>query len=400
MKKIGIKSLLGGALIIGSFSVLYFALPPLTATVYDSSMTPETIKVIGSSSPEVKKEQKFIVTHIKTPNAVKAIYMTQCVAGTRDFRARLLDLVNTTELNSIIIDIKDYSGRISFRSENPLLKDKLSPTCRADDMMKFIGTLHEKGIYVIGRITVFQDPYLSKMRPDLAIKKASDKGALWKDKKGISYIDPGAHEAWDYFVTLAEESYNIGFDEINFDYIRFPSDGNMQDIYFPWSNEALSKDPVNGKSEVMRRFFEYLSGTLKKKIPGIPLSADLFGMTTTNTDDLNIGQVLEKTSPYFDFIAPMVYPSHYPPTFRGFKNPADHPYEIVKFSMDSAVTRLKTASTTPLKLRPWIQDFDLGAVYTADMVRAQIQATYDAGLTSWMLWDAGNTYTREALLGN
>ena len=382
---------------MGSFSALYFALPPLTATIYDSSATTETIKDASTTSPEIKKEPEFVVTHVKIPNAVKAIYMTQCVAGTRDFRARLVDLVDTTELNSIVIDIKDYSGRIAFRSENPLLKDKLSPTCRADDMARFIGTLHEKGIYVIGRITVFQDPYLSSARPDLAVKKASDKEVVWKDKKGISYIDPAAREAWDYIITLAQESHKIGFDEINFDYIRFPSDGNMQDIYFPWSAQTLTQNPVHGKTMVLKNFFSYTSEQLRSSIPDIVLSADLFGMTMTNKDDLNIGQVLETAAPFFDYIAPMVYPSHYPPTFLGFKNPAAFPYEVVKFSMDAGVVRLNAASTTSLKIRPWLQDFDLGATYTADMVRAQIKATYDAGLNSWMLWDAANTYTRGAL---
>jgi hypothetical protein len=121
-------------------------------------------------------------------------------------------------------------------------------------------------------------------------------------------------------------------------------------------------------------------------------------MVTTNTDDLGIGQVLERALPYFDYIAPMVYPSHYPATFLGYKNPAEHPYEVIEYAMGSAVKRLNTASTTPLKLRPWIQDFNLGATYDAEKVRAQIKATYDVGLTSWMLWDPKNQYTRGALL--
>ena len=120
-------------------------------------------------------------------------------------------------------------------------------------------------------------------------------------------------------------------------------------------------------------------------------------MTTTNTDDLNIGQVLEKAAPYFDYISPMVYPSHYPPNFNGWKDPNKVPYEIVYFSMSEAAKRLTAASSTPAKLRPWLQDNDYPVPYTPAMVRAQIQATYDAGLTSWMLWDVGNTYTREAL---
>ena len=196
-----------------------------------------------------------------------------------------------------------------------------------------------------------------------------------------------------YAVVLAREAYSIGFDEINFDYIRFPSDGDMADIYFPFSEQFIHQDTGWGKAGVLRGFFSYLKRELKKD--SITISADLFGMTTTNKDDLNIGQVLEDALPNFDYIAPMVYPSHYPPTFIGFANPAEKPYEVVKYSMDEAVRR---ASTTPLKLRPWLQDFDLGAVYTPEMVRAQIQAVYDSGLTSWMLWDAANTYTQGALL--
>ena len=333
------------------------------------------------------------VIHISTPAPVKAVYMSQCVASDKAFRARIADLINKTELNSVVIDIKDYSGRISFYSHNPLLASSTSPTCSARDMKEFIESLHQESIYVIGRITVFQDPFFAKQRPDLAIKRDSDRTVVWKDKKGISYIDPGAEEAWMYTVALAREAYSIGFDEINFDYIRFPSDGDMADIYFPFSEQFIHQDTGWGKAGVLRGFFSYLKRELKKD--SITISADLFGMTTTNKDDLNIGQVLEDALPNFDYIAPMVYPSHYPPTFIGFANPAEKPYEVVKYSMDEAVRR---ASTTPLKLRPWLQDFDLGAVYTPEMVRAQIQAVYDSGLTSWMLWDAANTYTQGALL--
>ncbi|KKT62034.1 MAG: hypothetical protein UW55_C0018G0001, partial [Candidatus Giovannonibacteria bacterium GW2011_GWA2_44_26] len=126
------------------------------------------------------------------------------------------------------------------------------------------------------------------------------------------------------------------------------------------------------------------------------ISADVFGMTTTNTDDLNIGQVLEPIAKYFDYVAPMVYPSHYPATFRGFKNPAAHPYEIVLFAMNEGVKRLQAPTSTPMKLRPWLQDFDLGIDYGVTEVNAQKKAVYDSGLTSWMSWDASNKYTRGA----
>jgi hypothetical protein len=219
------------------------------------------------------------------------------------------------------------------------------------------------------------------------VKKKSD-GTVWKDRKGLSFIDVSAKPYWEYIATLARDAYAIGFDEINFDYIRFPSDGNMKDIAYPWTATTT-------KSVALEKFFAYLEQEVKPS--GAVISADLFGMTTTNTDDLNIGQVLEPALRHFDYVAPMVYPSHYPPNFNGWVNPNEHVYGVVKYSMDKAVLRANTASTTPLKLRPWLQDFDYGGDYGAVEVRAQIQATYDAGLTSWMLWDPNNRYTPAAL---
>ncbi len=335
------------------------------------------------------------VTHLPPPDAVKALYMTSWVAGTPKWRSGLADLVEETELNAIVIDVKDYTGRLSFKTENRFLNELGVSEARIPDIKKFIAGLHEKGIYAVGRITVFQDPFYAEKRPDLAVLKESDK-TLWTDYKGLHYLDPGAEEVWDYTVLIAKEAYAVGFDELNFDYIRFPSDGNMKDVYFPWSEERITADVDYGKAKVLRDFFAYLHAELLGI--GAPLSADLFGMTTTNADDLNIGQVLEYAAPYFDYLAPMVYPSHYPTNFIGFANPADNPYEVVRYSMDRGVAKLVAAGFAPTKLRPWLQDFDYKAVYDAPEVRAQIQAVYDAGLTSWMLWDAANRYTRDALV--
>lgn len=359
---------------------------------------------------------KKVVKHLETPEPLKGIYMTQCVAGTPSFREKLVALADETEINAIIIDIKDYTGTVSFKTQNSDI-DALSGTgCKVADMQDFIERLHDKNIYVIGRVTVFQDPLYAKTHPELAVKKKSD-GGVWKDRKGISFVDVGAKPFWDYTIAIATSSYAIGFDEINFDYIRFPSDGDMKDIKFALTGTTTKK-------EMLRQFFEYLDKKLSGT--GVVTSADIFGMTTTNTDDLNIGQVLEYALLNFDYVSPMVYPSHYPPTFNGWPDPNKVPYEIVKFSMDAAVARNTflhkeiatpivktladgtTATSTPdqrlvrrinpLQLRPWLQDNDYPIHYTPDMVKKQIQATYDAGLTSWMLWDPANTYTKEALL--
>jgi len=406
LKKIKAIHLIGGVVVIGSASLLFSQSSSIFVTRYNSVASPEISEAAGEApKPEAVK-------HIKTPKPLKAIYMTSWVAGTRDLRANMVKLIEETELNSLVIDVKDYTGRIAFEVSEPLLKAIGSEEIRIPDLKDFLKDLHDKEIYTIGRITVFQDPYLAKTRPDLAVKRASD-GGVWKDYKGLSFTDPGSKEVWDYHVTLAKEAYAIGFDELNFDYIRFPSDGPMSDIAFPWSGNRA-------KADVLEDFFAYLQNGMKGT--GARLSADVFGITTTNTDDLNIGQVLEKTAPYFDFISPMVYPSHYPPHFIGLSNPAAEPYKVVNYSISEAVKRL-IATTTPVKakgsilisttttpllyskkvfdinkLRPWLQDFDLGAIYTPEMVQAQMRAVYDSGLDSWMLWDAANTYTRGALL--
>jgi len=387
--------------------VLYFVTPDSFPYVFKNVIS-NNAGVLSSSSTE----NVFIVKHIETPKQVKAIYMSSCVAGTPSFREKLLKIATTTEINSLIIDIKDYSGLVSIMTGNDVFdKSYQLSDCRVRDMKEFIEHLHDLDIYVIGRITAFQDSYITKIHPEWAVKKNSDKNVLWKDRKGISFVDAGNKEMWKYLVDLAKASYAIGFDEINLDYIRFPSDGNMNDIYYPWSNDIIINNIASnaigtstpavkgGKSIIMRNFFEYLHDNLKDT--GIVISADLFGMTTTNYDDLNIGQILEDAAPYFDYIAPMVYPSHYPVGFLNYKSVAEvnaNGYNIVNYSMKIAVERLKAIGENPLKLRPWLQDNDYPVRYTSAMVREQIQATYDSGLDSWMLWDAGNTYTVEALL--
>lgn len=405
----------------GVFVLALVMLPSFFRASYTPALPAAVEIAVAESEPAA--------IHLKTPEPLKAIYMTSCVVGTSSFRNELARLIEETELNSVVIDIKDYSGYLSFIPTTSTLADFVSPRCMAPDMKEFIETLHEKDIYVIGRITVFQDPVLTKRRPDLAVKKASD-GSVWRDYKGLSFTDPGAKEVWKHHLLIAQEAYAIGFDELNFDYIRFPSDGPMTDIAFIWSGNR-------NKSDVLEDFFSYLARELKQPSgqspltkgvsatsvgTGVVISADLFGMTTTNTDDLNIGQVLEKAVPYFDYIAPMVYPSHYPPRFNGHDNPNKYPYEVVKYSMDEAVKRIlatttkvalrgtEPVSTTTqpflypkqswdiVKLRPWLQDFDYGGNYDVKEVRAQIQAVYDAGLTSWMLWSPSNRYTKGALL--
>jgi hypothetical protein len=350
----------------------------------------EVANVVSAST--TTPAEVFVPTYVTAPDSVRGIYMTSWIASSQSLRENLVKIADETEINTIVIDIKDYSGKIVYPIENnEKLKAFGSEEVRVRDLKEFIKELHKKNIYVVGRVAVFQDAYFVKHRPDLAVK-TKDGSQVWKDRKGISWIDAGSREYWDYIIMVAKESHKIGFDEINFDYIRFPSDGNMKDISFPHSS-------TTPKAIVMRNFFEYLHDHLKDS--DMKMSADLFGMTTTETNDMGIGQIIENALPYFDYVMPMVYPSHYPPNFQNYAEPEAHPYEIIKFTMQSAIDRANALASstgqTVAELRPWIQDFGLRVTYGPAEVRAQIKATNDIGLDSWILWSPSNRYTLGAL---
>ncbi len=387
---------------------------PLTVGAVAFAATTPTVSYVRDAAIAIVEGTPHIppVLHVRTPENVKAIYMSQCVVGTPSFRDTLVELIDSTELNAVVIDIRDYTGKIAFETENPMLAEYVSDACGAKDMKSFIEKLHEKDIYVIGRITTFQNPAYIKAHPEQAVQKKS--GGVWKDHKGLAFVDVGAKPYWETVVELSKESYAIGFDELNFDYIRFPSDGDMKDITFTWSEGKT-------KQVALEEFFKYLHEQLEpirsknSRQIGVVTSADLFGMTATNKDDLNIGQVLERALPYFDYIDPMVYPSHYPSGFNGYKDVNAHSYDIVHMSMVEAVRR--TVATTTLiasfaytrigtstpavyskpsypasKIRPWLQSFDYPVTYTPEMVQAQIKANEDAGLGSYLFWDPANKY--------
>ncbi|OGG51665.1 hypothetical protein A3C18_01380 [Candidatus Kaiserbacteria bacterium RIFCSPHIGHO2_02_FULL_54_11b] len=384
----------------------------LAAAVAAESIAPKIAYVRSGAAASESVPEIPSVAHLPTPVPLRAIYMTQCAAGTQSFRTDFLKLLNTTELNAIIIDIRDYTGKIAFPTDTPSLRDMVSDECGARDMKEFVKLLHDNDIYVIGRITVFQNPAYTKLHPEQAVQHID--GGVWKDKNGLAFVDVGARAYWDSVVELSKESYLLGFDELNYDYIRFPSDGNMKAAVYSYNAGKT-------KGEALEEFFRYLHSKVKA-IPStgsgqgeVVMSADLFGYVTVHTDDLGIGQILERALPYFDYIAPMVYPSHYNAGFAGLKNVNSDPYKVVYTSMAEAVKRTVATTTilasfayerigtsTPAlyskpsypasKMRPWLQSFDYPVPYTPEMVAAQIKANEDAGLDSYMFWDAANRY--------
>lgn len=354
---------------------------------------------------------------VNPPSVIKGIYLTAWSAGSQSRLTSLISLIKRTELNAVVIDIKDYSGYISYVLDLPIAKDAGALSeIRILHPNAVLKRLHDEGIYVIGRITVFQDPILAKAHPEWALKDKKT-GEVWKDRSGLAWLDPAARPAWEYIAAISRDASLRGFDEINFDYVRFASDGDLSNIEFPFWDMKTSRH------KIIKSFFEFLRNTLSET----RLSADLFGLTTVNPDDLGIGQVIEDAYESFDYVSPMIYPSHFATGFLGYKNPAKNPYEVIDYSMTHALDRLLTLTTTTItmngtstvkktikrerapgeefraKLRPWLQDFDLGATYDAAMVKSQITAVNNAFGSStqesagWLLWNPANIYTEGAL---
>ncbi|PID87534.1 hypothetical protein CSB07_01025 [Candidatus Gracilibacteria bacterium] len=378
---------------------------------------------------EIEEEKKALEEknkHIKTPLKVKSLYYTSYAGGNSKKINSLYNLAKNTEINSVTIDIKDVSGYVSFQLNNKDF-DKIKPISnnRIKDIESLIKTLHEKNIYVIGRIVVFKDKLLASNRPDLAIKW-TDRKTVWNDYSGNKYMDPYSKEVWDYNANIATAAYKIGFDEINFDYVRFPSDGKISSTYYPFANKILRNNPKWGKIMVIDKFSNYFTKKIRKENPNIVLSADVFGLVT-RIDLLQIGQNLESFLMNFDYVGPMVYPSHYGRKFLGYSPADNYPYEIIldafknskikvqnlnkeielakienrKIKLNYAISSdLDVNSIEKIKLskiRPWLQGFTCtrcpGATeYNRYKFRRQIQAVNDYNLDSWWVWNSGSRY--------
>lgn len=342
---------------------------------------------------EVKKQFKDI--------KVRALYITGATIGEKRNLEHIIELAKTTEINSIVLDIKD-DGKVFYDSAIPEVSQYKAGNVlyNVDEVLK---TLHDNNIYVIGRITCFKDPVLATKRADLAIKRPN--GRLWLENGRTPWASPYNEEVWKYNIDIAKEAVDKGFDEIQFDYVRFPAAKKSEVFY--------GKD-IPSKSDAINRFLE----SAQKEIhdgKGVPFSADVFGIICESPSDFeNIGQDLEKVGKNIDYICPMVYPSHYAnakqngsgQTINGvlFRAPDLEPYKVVYNSLVKAKDRISKVEGYKAKVRPYLQDFTASWLpkgyyqsYGAEQVRQQIKAVYDAGYDEWILWDAVNTYSEGAL---
>ncbi|MBO8129545.1 MAG: polysaccharide deacetylase family protein [Peptococcaceae bacterium] len=310
----------------------------------------------------------------------KGVHVTFSYASSAERWNKILQLIDKTQLNAVQLDVKDESGRIGYLSQVQLAQE----IGAAKDMIPIRETLaglRDRGIYSIARIVIFRDPVLAKQRPQYMVKTPDGRplhGGVW--------VNPYSRDVWDYNIALAKEAYELGFDEVQFDYIRFPEGRSA------WTANYVGKDD-RGRVDVIAGFLKYAREQIGWEKP---LSVAVFGFIGFAQDDMRIGQRPERMAPYCDYMSPMVYPSHYSRGNYGFANPNAHPYEVVASSLKDFERLLENSGC---RLRPWLQAFTLGSPpYGRNEIQAQIRATEDQGKRTWLLWNAGVFYRPEDIV--
>jgi len=324
------------------------------------------------------------------PQVVKAAYLTYFGVNDRRIRGRVLDLIQRTELNALVIDVKGDRGWILYPTQVPLaIAIGAQGPATMRDFDRMMAELKARGVYTIARIVTFKDNVLAKSRPDLAVVDGRT-GKPWVDRENLGWVDPFREEVWAYNIALGREAVRRGFDEVQFDYVRFPTDGKVGAARYSRPNNRETRLPT------IAGFLARARGQLGPA--GAFVAADIFGYTAFNANDTDIGQRIEELAPHLDYICPMVYPSGYHLGIPGFRNPVTHPYEVVRESV--RLVRERSAPAV-VRVRPWLQDFRDYAfdrrIFGVTQVQAQVRGADEAGSAGWMLWNPRNDYTGAAL---
>lgn len=329
-----------------------------------------------SDAPATTPELEAAVPlHMPPPeDGVRGLYVTGAFAASSQMD-RLLERVAASQINTIVIELKDELGFITFRSANPLAQEVGAVRGELGDLQDLVQRLHSRGLYVVGRMVAFRDHRLASRRPELALKDVG--GNVWVDRQGIAWLDPSQEATWSYLIDLAVEAALAGVDEIQWDYVRFPTDGPLERLVYP---QGVSR------GETIAAF---LAASRKALRPvGAYVSADLFGFAALTRGDMGIGHQLELLAEQVDVVSLMLYPSHFPPGAMGLADPDREPYETVLRSLKAAVQRVD-----PQKLRPWLQSFSLRNPYGPQEVWEQIAAAQAMQVSGWLLWNPSGKYT-------
>jgi hypothetical protein len=330
--------------------------------------------------------------HVPTPDTLRGLYVNRWAALGSKFTS-LIGLARRTEINALVIDVKDDRGFVLYRSSVPLAREIGADTADGHVLSRSklrarLDTMIAHDIYPIARIVVAKDPILARKKLDLAIKRKSDRKP-WLDKIGNPWLDPHQRAVWQYAADLAREAFDLGFSEVQFDYVRFPDEKRLVDeTVYPLA-EGRTRD------QVIREQLGFLRQQLKPV--GMRVTADVFGFTATDTTEMGIGQRWEMFVDQVDVVLPMVYPSHFTHNSYGIRYPNAHPYETLDHAFKDMAGRSAPVQNAA-KIIPWYQDFTLGPPhYGVKQILAQKKAGYDNGLQSWILWNPKSNYTVAAL---
>jgi len=378
---------------------------PITPTTSTPSITPSlltnnlpTTAPTITQTPVTKGDNGVIdvdVTH--TPAVVKGIYVTASSAGSRKIN-NLITLAGSTEVNAFVIDVKGDNGRISYKMNNAMVKQIGANTNTISDIKVLTRKLKSKNIYLIARVVAFKDPYLAEQRHDLAINNKD--GSLYRDNNKQCWVNPYNKEVWNYLVGVATQAAKDGFDEIQFDYIRFSTGEGIKKADF--GEEEIKKS----KEQIITEFTKYAYNKLHPL--GVYVSADVYGtIINSKVDSKIVGQNYQKMAQYLDYICPMIYPSHFGEGNYGIQYPDTEPYSLIYKVLMKSEEKLEQLPKKTHKaiVRPWLQDFTASWVphhieYGGTEVRAQIKGVYAAGYGQWLLWNSGCSYSESGLLDN
>lgn len=327
----------------------------------------------------------------KTQVKVKGIYVSAYVAGTEEMMDSIIEQMEQTELNAVVIDVKDDNGRVTFQMDSPLVQEVGACADYIPDIQKLVDKLKEHQFYLIARIPAFRDPFLADKRQEWCCKLAD--GSVYRDKNHLAWVNPYRREVWDYLVEIGKKAGEAGFDEIQFDYIRFCTEKGMNEVVFEDSD-------TQGKSrqEIILEFARYAYDQLAEE--GLFVSADVFGAVIGGGEDAEaVGQDYAEMTASLDYICPMIYPSHYGDGYFGIAHPDTQPYDTIFAALSASQKDLSRLPETGKKavVRPWLQDFTASYLrhyipYKDLQVSEQIQAVYDAGYEEWILWNASSNY--------
>ena len=312
------------------------------------------------------------------PTPMRGIHVTMALAS---IPGKLDEYLKVPGLNTIQLDIKDENGDVGFVPSAVPIASAIGAAKRYYKPREAALLARKRGVYLIGRIVCFEDPVLSAARPAMAVQRPN--GSRWLNHAGLGWTDPYNRDVWKYLGDLAVASARLGFDEIQLDYVRFPTDGDVEAIRYP----SQTSTPIGW---VVPEFVHYVAKRLKPT--GARLSADVFGLSATR--DLGIGQIPRRISRHLDAIYPMVYPSHYGPGEHGLEDPNASPGPTVAASLSDFNRELEGRKT---QIIPWLQDFSYGRTYTAAEVKEQIDAAAAAGSAGFLLWNAAGVYTDDVL---